>query len=378
MEEESMFAPAGRASTQVIEAQHESVSSVAYIGEMLDAQPSIAGIINNRRQFVLANEQLLRFLGMSDIGDIIGKRPGEALACIHAGVTAGGCGTTEHCRYCGAVQAILECLKSRSRVARECRITYTGPHGDAALELRVTASHCVMNGEEYVILAASDISMEKRKSALERVFFHDLIGTATTLNMVIDTLDEGITDIEEELPTLRRLSGSILDDVMVQRDLAAAERGDLAVKRNPIEALAILEDAAAQLRGAGSAETKSITIEDTSESALILSDERLLRRILFNMLKNALEAVEPGDDVRAGTSVEGDRLRFRVRNETGMSREVQLSIFQRSFSTKGEDRGLGTYSMKLLGERYLGGTVWFESSDESTTFYAEFPLESAE
>jgi sensor histidine kinase regulating citrate/malate metabolism len=51
-------------------------------------------------------------------------------------------------------------------------------------------------------------------------------------------------------------------------------------------------------------------------------------------------------------------------------------MFQRSFSTKGSDRGLGTYSMKLLGERYLHGEVEFTTSqEEGTTFRLILPLE---
>ena len=68
---------------------------------------------------------------------------------------------------------------------------------------------------------------------------------------------------------------------------------------------------------------------------------------------------------------------FSVHNPSVMPRTVQLQIFERSFSTKGTGRGLGTYSMKLLSERYLGGRVWFSSSKgEGTTFYAEYPLEA--
>ena len=45
------------------------------------------------------------------------------------------------------------------------------------------------------------------------------------------------------------------------------------------------------------------------------------------------------------------------------------------FSTKSSTgRGLGTYSMKLLGERYLGGAVSFSSSAEhGTVFTFELP-----
>ena len=46
---------------------------------------------------------------------------------------------------------------------------------------------------------------------------------------------------------------------------------------------------------------------------------------------------------------------FAGHSETTVPEDVKLQIFQRSFSTKGPGRGLGTYSMKLLTERYLKG-----------------------
>jgi CheY-like chemotaxis protein len=54
--------------------------------------------------------------------------------------------------------------------------------------------------------------------------------------------------------------------------------------------------------------------------------------------------------------------------------DVQLQIFQRSFSTKGSGRGLGTYSIKLLAERYSKGRVSFATSpEEGTVFSAACP-----
>ena len=43
--------------------------------------------------------------------------------------------------------------------------------------------------------------------------------------------------------------------------------------------------------------------------------------------------------------------------------EQTLRIFHRNYTTKeGQGRGLGTYSMKLLGEKVLGGEVDFSTS----------------
>jgi sensor histidine kinase regulating citrate/malate metabolism len=58
-----------------------------------------------------------------------------------------------------------------------------------------------------------------------------------------------------------------------------------------------------------------------------------------------------------------------VRNPGWIPREIQLQLFQRSFSTKGQNRGLGTYSIKLLGEKYLNGEVGFASTQEKGTVF---------
>ena len=102
---------------------------------------------------------------------------------------------------------------------------------------------------------------------------------------------------------------------------------------------------------------------------MIQSDEVLLSRVLGHLIKNALEASSAGETVRVSFENRGTP-RFVVRNPSCMSERVQLQIFQRSFSTKSESgHGIGTYSVKLLTERYLDGTVTFSSSrHEGTAF----------
>ena len=58
-----------------------------------------------------------------------------------------------------------------------------------------------------------------------------------------------------------------------------------------------------------------------------------------------------------------------------MPTEVQLQVFQRSFSMKGQaGRGIGTYSIKLFAEQYLGGKIKFISREpEGTCFVLTIP-----
>ena len=108
----------------------------------------------------------------------------------------------------------------------------------------------------------------------------------------------------------------------------------------------------------------------------LVSDRALLHRILSNMIKNALEACQPGEMVTVGCTEEVGAAKFWVHNPGRIPMDIQLQVFQRSFSTKGPGRGLGTYSIKLLGEMYLGGKVSFSSSDVAgTVFRIILPIE---
>ena len=124
---------------------------------------------------------------------------------------------------------------------------------------------------------------------------------------------------------------------------------------------------------------RHITLEPHARDVTLETDRALLWRVLGNMLKNALEAVNPGETVTLGCRVGMGQAELWVHNPGEIPESLRLQIFQRSFSTKGAGRGLGTYSIKLLGERYLGGRVSFTTSAaKGTTFRIRLPVEESE
>jgi sensor histidine kinase regulating citrate/malate metabolism len=59
---------------------------------------------------------------------------------------------------------------------------------------------------------------------------------------------------------------------------------------------------------------------------------------------------------------------FHVWNDGEIQAQYVNRIFQRNFSTKSQDgRGIGTFSIKLFGEKILGGKVYFTTSAEKGT-----------
>ncbi|HON06531.1 MAG TPA: HAMP domain-containing sensor histidine kinase, partial [Verrucomicrobiota bacterium] len=117
-----------------------------------------------------------------------------------------------------------------------------------------------------------------------------------------------------------------------------------------------------------------ITIDYNSKNTLILTDPGLFKRVLFNLIKNALEAIGINKTVTIGAIEDNETVTVYIHNPTFIPERIQLQMFNRSFSTKGQGRGLGTYSAKLLTEGYLQGKVWFESTvEKGTTFYVKLP-----
>ncbi|NLZ16973.1 MAG: ATP-binding protein [Desulfobulbaceae bacterium] len=93
------------------------------------------------------------------------------------------------------------------------------------------------------------------------------------------------------------------------------------------------------------------------------------------MAINALEASNEQDTVKIWVEEQPEEVVFKVWNAQVIQEDVARRIFQRNFSTKQQEgRGIGTFSMKILGEKILHGNVAFTSSQqEGTTFSFRHP-----
>lgn len=367
------FAPAGRDTSTEVRHKRAIMDRVPLLSKVLDAIPDMVMILNRNRQIITANRKVIETLGTS-IGEITEKRPGEAIKCIRANEGPDGCGTSKHCSTCGAVNAVLESMANNAEAVRECRILVQAASEIVPLDLRVTATPFEAEEEHFVLAAIEDISHEKRVSVLQRTFFHDVLNTSGCIHGYAEYLVEETTCEPDVCKRLFALSSQLTEEIHSQRDLLHAESGDLKTNPMPIKARQALDEARSQYLNHTAAADRNIVLGQVCEGGII-TDRQLLRRVLGNMLKNALEAALPHGTVTLSCLDRGDAMTFCVHNSGAMSPEVQLQVFQRSFSTKGESgRGIGTYSMKLFGERYLGGTIDFVSNqEEGTTFRLRLP-----
>jgi hypothetical protein len=371
----TLFAPAERERSDEVRSQCERLAGNQLIGTLLDSFPEPAMILNRERQIVLANDKLAAVLNRP-AESLLGLRPGEALDCVHSAEKSGGCGTTRFCQFCGTTRAFAESQRTGRPGVEECRIRRAVEGHTAALELRVWATPLVVDGESFTVFAIRDTTDEKRRQVLERVFFHDVLNTAWALREMADFLPESPDEEAARVrQRVRELAEEMIEEIQSQRDLTAAEGGDLTVRPKMLDAGQLLKRICALYRPRSALEGKTLIFSEGAEPVTLQSDERLLARVLGNLIKNALEASRRGATVTVSVHNRGTPT-FCVHNEQAMPEEVKAQMFQRSFTTKeGVGHGVGSYSVKLLTERYLEGVVDFRSTvRDGTTFTVRLPL----
>lgn len=355
-----------------VEIRRQSVVffNTPHLQEFLDRVAGMVVVINNYQDIIFANHSAKEFF-QSEPDKTVGLRFGEALGCWHAFGSDGGCGTTEYCKVCGAQEAIQKGIKGFN-AAQECRIIR---EDGSALDLKVYTSKLPVQGEDFVVLSVADISNEKRRRALERIFFHDIANTIGALSGFSQLLNEADPGDKDELGReITILSERLVEELNAQRDLAAAENNELEIHTEDIGSGEFLREMIERYRPQKIAAGKEIILDEESVDAVFRNDRILLSRVIGNMIKNALEASREGDVVRIKGEADVKEVKFQVANPRVIPYESQLQIFQRSFSTKGAGRGLGTYSMKMISERYLKGTVSFTSAaGKGTVFTARYP-----
>lgn len=371
--ESSEFAPPTREQMDVVRAQFHS-----FVGNhcrtFLDALPNMIMALNCQRQVVFANSATVAFLGVKDVEAMLGQRPGETLGCVNATAHAGGCGTSRHCRNCGAVATIMSAIEGTT-ASGECRLLRRSATEIEGLDLVVNASPVNIENERYILFSITDTTHESRRRVMERIFFHDVVNLAGGVRGLSEMLEEMVPDpLKSEFTLLRSATENLVDEIMAQRDIAEAESNELKTNPETVDTLDLLRDLRGVYAHAPVAQGRIIAIDSNSTSASVVTDVRLVKRVLGNMLKNALEAISLGGTALLSCAEESTHVVFLVHNDGFIPLSTQESIFHRTFSTKGKNRGMGTYSMLLLAERHLKGSVGFRSTeDQGTVFFLKIP-----
>jgi signal transduction histidine kinase len=347
------------------------------VDAILRTSSGAVALLNSRREIVAFNAGYLQLLGVEETRGVLGLRPGEAVRCVHSeDLLPGGCGTAPACRTCGAAISILAALEKGGPVERDVAFAVSRDGALIDSELRVRAQALDLPPERFILLSLVDVSVERRRAALERAFFHEL---SNLLHAVVGACEEmdgaGAAEITIAAADARELATLVSQELRLQRALMAARPTgyEPTVSKVPLDG--VLEGLDGLFQHHPVARGKRLEVSGNGDDAVVETDPYLLRRIVTNMLLNAFEASPVGGEVRLIVEAGLKEVGFRVWNAGVIPAGVAPRIFQRYFTTKGDEgRGQGTFVMKHFGESVLGGKVGFTSTREvGTTFTLLLP-----
>ena len=236
---------------------------------------------------------------------------------------------------------------------------------------------------------------DRLKSSFLASMSHEL---RTPLNAVIGF--SGL--IQEDLPLSDILyfsevinsSGSHLLDIIEDLfDISLIETGDIKIVKEPMNIFAVFDDVQDIIKNEQILQEKvgidlqmHINIEELD--SILISDQKRIKQILINLLKNALKFTSSGS-IEFGCSLSTDnkqpQINFFVKDTgIGIPKAKQKLIFE-VFRQADESQtrihggtGLGLTICKRLID-LMGGDIWVESKEgKGASFYFTIPLTKSE
>ena len=350
----------------------EGVKGILSSINILDVTTSSFILINDHTEIVYQNFDNRNITDNSS--RLINKsmQPGDLFECANAAIGPHGCGTSVNCPNCIFRNTIKNAITTMQTESCNVVLCLTN---NRMLAVKALINPLIFDNRLYVAIFISNIYDTMRKQMIEKVFFHDIMNLASSMKGYVDLINDSEScDSSQLISQLQIMSDQLIKEIQSQKDLIDAEHGSLKVSIDEIDLHEFIEIVKTHLQSICSEKQCILEVDSVAKGMLFRTDQIILERVLYNMLKNAIEHEPSGGIVSLKVDYSGDEIRFSVHNSGIINPDIRDSVFQFGSTTKGIGHGIGTYSMKLLGEELLQGKVWFESNEqEGTTFYITIP-----
>lgn len=247
-----------------------------------------------------------------------------------------------------------------------------------AINVEVYVHHVEVEGESQLQWILRDITerikLDTLREDLASMIYHDIRSPLANVVSGLDVLEMMLPGDKD--PTVR----SVLDIAMrsterVQRlvnsllDTSRMEAGQRLGKPEPNHVVELVQSALEAV--APNAQGKEVKLEAAVPKGLprVMVDLEMIRRVLINLLENAIKYSSEGMKITVGAKRASDFVEFWVQDEArGIPKSEQGRVFEKfarvqvasgaSGNTKG--LGLGLAYCKLAVEGH-GGKIWVES-----------------
>ena len=143
---------------------------------------------------------------------------------------------------------------------------------------------------------------------------------------------------------------------------------------NELDLLGLVEDVLRVQEAELSNRKLEVKVEVSDDLPIILGDRNQIKQAFFNLIKNAMEAMQPSGSLRILARCDDDYVYLQfVDNGSGISEEDLSKVFQAYYTTKEEGHGLGMMIVERIMREH-GGHINIESRKEAgTAITLQFP-----
>jgi len=242
-----------------------------------------------------------------------------------------------------------------------------------------------------------EIELGRLKEDMTYMLVHDLRSPLTVLGNSLTLMEEAFAENDSQLfetfvAMAQRGSDRMLDLINGLLDVSELESDELELDCEAVEARALLQETVTQLSPLAASAQIKVEASTPEDLPPLYVDAGLIRRVLNNLVDNAIKFAPDGSHVRVWARLDpesaGRYILIGVSDEgPGIPMEEQHKLFEkfhRVSSVKGRrsGSGLGLPFCKLAVEAH-GGRIWVKSpsnpppSDAGSTFLMTLPTESS-
>jgi two-component system sensor histidine kinase/response regulator len=225
------------------------------------------------------------------------------------------------------------------------------------------------------------LRLQLQKERLTAFLVHDLKNPVNSMDLHAQILlrDPGLSQnarssamhIRDEARTLARMIVNLLD-------LSKGDEGKLFANRSNLALRRVVEATVSELEA--NAQARNVSIETSIEVERIDADADLLRRLLTNLIENALRHAPPGTVVKVAASGGDEAIELRVTDSgPGVPVELRDRIFDPFVQVEGSGRsatragrGLGLAFCRLAAVAH-GGSILVEDANPGAVFRVTLP-----
>jgi PAS domain S-box-containing protein len=251
----------------------------------------------------------------------------------------------------------------------------------------VTMFNDAATGDFGVLVMLRDVTAERRLDAMKEEFFqsaaHDLRAPLFAIQGYLRLLRKSMIPDERQKSWFSAVDQSTEKLTLLVKDaldFARIENGHLNLAPAPVDARALIRRAVSLFQPL--ADERGIVLEarvDADAPTAFEADERLIERLMHNLLGNALKFTPRGGHVVAQASSHGDQLEVVVEDDgPGIPESQRSAIFERfrQLETAGPKSGFGlglSICAKIV--KLHKGVIWVEPGlVKGSRFVARLPL----